>query len=149
MGVDIPGLVEGRDYTVDAPWGMVEFITTPTHQPLSVDYAHANSLGIPIFTGNSDEFSFRYESINLAEPNKCMLIELYRLSFDPLTTLQLINNDASMGEIDAAAEIMYDLSRPNDPKLGWFGRLTMIEILNGMTHNGAINHNGAYTHGGQ
>ncbi|MGM7653607.1 hypothetical protein [Serratia marcescens] len=147
-GVEVNGLTEGRDYTVDAPWGMIEFITTPVNQPVRVDYARANSTTSPIFTGKTDEFAFRYESINLAESNQRMLVELYRLSFEPLTTLQLINNDARMAAIDTTAEIMYDLTRVDDPILGGFGRVTVIETLSGITHNGAINHNGRYLHGG-
>lgn len=148
-GVEINGMVEGRDYSVDASWGMIDFISTPVHQPISVDYAHANSSSISIFSNNRDEFVFRYESINLAESNQHMLVELFRLSFEPLTTLQLINNDSSIGGVDTAAEIMYDMSRHDDPILGRFGRVTIIETLSGITHNGAINHNGVYTHGGQ
>lgn len=147
-GVSVNGMVEGRDYHVDAPWGIIEFITPPVNQPASVEYAHANSTTTPIFQGKSDEFVFRYESINLAESNQRMLIELYRLSFDPLTTLQLINNDSKVAGIDTAAEIMYDLVRTGDPIFDRFGRVTMIEALSGITHNGAINHDGHYSHGG-
>ncbi|BEL82531.1 hypothetical protein SM12BL3_38380 [Serratia marcescens] len=146
--VEVSGMVEGRDYIVDAPWGIIEFITTPINQPVSVDYAHANSSGIPIFTGKPEEFAFRYESINLAESGDRLLVELYRLSFDPLTTLQLINNDSVVAGIDTAAEVMYDLNRPDDPAFGRFGRVTVIETLRGITHNGAINHDGRYSHGG-
>ncbi|HFF9504116.1 TPA: hypothetical protein ACGE99_003792 [Serratia marcescens] len=147
-GVEVGGLTEGQDYTVDAPWGMIDFITTPVNQPVSVDYSRASSTTAAIFNGKTDEFAFRYESLNLAESNQRMLVELYRLSFEPLTTLQLINNDAKMAALETAAEIMYDLTRTDDPIFGKFGRVTMIETLNGITHNGAINHDGRYSHGG-
>ncbi|BEO27841.1 hypothetical protein GVN99_13755 [Serratia marcescens] len=147
-GVGIHNMVEGRDYRVDAPWGMIEFITTPTNQPVRVNYAHAPSSGIPIFTDKPNEFALRFESINLADSSTSMLLELYRLSFDPLTALQLINNESSLGGIDTAAEIMYDLNRVDDPNLGRFGRVTVIRTLSGIRHNGAINYDGRYLHGG-
>ncbi|CUZ66452.1 MULTISPECIES: phage tail tube protein [Serratia] len=147
-GVEVNGLTEGRDYTVDGPWGMIEFLTTPVNQPVRVDYARANSTTLPIFNGKIDEFAFRYESLNLAESNQRMLVELYRLSFEPLTTFQLINNDVKIAAIDTAAEVMYDLTRVDDPIFGRFGRVTVIETLSGITHNGAINYDGRYLHGG-
>ncbi|HGW4113258.1 TPA: hypothetical protein ACNH4I_000141 [Serratia marcescens] len=146
--VGVHNMIEGRDYTVDAPWGVIEFINTPVNQPVYVDYAHAPSSGIPIFTDKPNEFALRFESINLADSSTSMLLELYRLSFDPLTALQLINNESSLGGIDTVAEIMYDLNRIDDPIFGRFGRVTVIRTLSGIRHNGTIVHDGRYSHGG-
>ncbi|CAI0909459.1 phage tail tube protein [Serratia ficaria] len=147
-GVEIPGAVIDVDFTVEPSWGVINFLKTPKNQPVHVNYAHANSVSIPIFTSLQEEFALRYESINLAENNDCVLIELYRLSFNPLTTLQLINTDSSLAGIETTAEIMYDAQRPDDPLLGHFGKLVLVEPLSGITHDGSIYHNGVHTHGG-
>ncbi|EIV2911563.1 TPA: hypothetical protein ACGD69_003366 [Serratia marcescens] len=147
--VDISGLKAGVEFVVDAVWGAIEFIRTPGNQPLNASYCYANSVSIPIFTSAKNEFAFRYEGQNLAEDKRKTLVELYRVAFEPVTSFPLINNDSSIAKLETSAEVMYDINRAADSKLGQFGKVVLIEELNGITHDGSIYHNGIYTHGGK
>lgn len=148
FGVDIAGLVKGRDYIVDSGWGVLDFITTPAQQPVFVEYNHAGSTCVPIIADANDEFALRYEGLNMAEQNTSVLVELYRLAYSPLASWQLINNGSSLAGIETSAELLFDPSAMSDNQLGQFGRVVMLQALNGITHNGKIYHNGKFTHGG-
>lgn len=146
--VSISGLHQGVDFTVDVRWGVIDFLTTPTQQPVYVDYEYAGNKSIPIFTSANSEFSLRYEGTNRAEKDNEVLIELYRLAFDPVTSLSLINNDANLAGLETNAEILYDFQQMEDSLLGRFGQVVLIEPLSGITHDGSIIHDGIHTHRG-
>ncbi|MGP3133831.1 hypothetical protein ACTVM3_06685 [Serratia nematodiphila] len=147
-GVELSGLTKEIDYRVDALWGAIEFITTPANQPVFADYCRTGLVSVGIFSQSPREFAFRFEGINLAESKKKTLVEIYRLSFDPVTTLQLINNDTSLAGVATNAELLYDATKARDDVLGQFGKVVTISELSGITHNGAIYHDGRYQHGG-
>lgn len=146
-GIEIAGLTNGRDYIVDADWGAIEFLITPAQQPVTVGYQHAGNTTIPIVSDSNDEFALRFEGINMAEPSGALLVELYRLSYNPLAGWQFITSGSSLAGIETSAELLFDPYTLSDTALGQFGRVTLFNRLNGITHNGAINYNGKYTHG--
>ncbi|BEM40730.1 hypothetical protein SME10J_44570 [Serratia marcescens] len=149
FGVTIATLTDGVDYIVDPLWGTILFLRTPANQPVKVDYAHASNASLPLLNMAGEEFSLRYEGINLAETKTHVLLELYRVSFDLISKLSLINTDSNLGELETSSVVLYDNTKVADAELGQFGRLIKFAQLSGVTHNGAINHNGVYTHGGQ
>lgn len=148
FGITIPSLTEGVDYRVEPLFGMIEFLTTPAHQPVMVNYAHVSYSSLPILNERSEEFSLRYEGVNLAEDKSQVLIELYRVSFDLLSKIELINNESNLSELETSATLLSDFTKLADDELGQFGRIIKFKQLSGITHNGAIYHDGRYQHGG-
>lgn len=147
-GCSIENMVNGEDYIVDNSWGAITFLSTPTIQPVVVDYQHPGNTVLPIAEGISEEFSLRYEGVNLAENNSSVLVEIYRVSFDPLATLALISKETELSGLEITASILYDGQKSNDELLGRLGRIVLFSKLSGITHNGAIRYNGVYRHRG-
>ncbi|MFY4824734.1 hypothetical protein [Klebsiella pneumoniae] len=147
-GVSIENMDDGEDYVVDTLWGAITFLSTPAAQPVVVDYQHPGSTSLPL-TGNvSEEFSLRYEGINLAENDHPVLVEIYRVSLDPIATLALINTETELSGLETTANILYDAQKSNDELLGRLGRVVLFKKLNGITHNGTIKYDGIHTHRG-
>ncbi|WP_058911317.1 hypothetical protein [Entomohabitans teleogrylli] len=146
--VDIPGMTQDTDYIVDRHWGAIVFNRTPTLQPLKVSYEHARKTVIPLAMNNKKEFSLRYEGINLAEKNSYVLLELYRIAYEPISGWSLINDGSTLNNIETKAELLIDPRKFHDPFFGPFGQVSMFEGLSGITHNGSIQYDGKYTHRG-
>lgn len=147
-GVSIQNMVNGDDYIVDNLWGAVTFLSTPTMQPVIVDYQHPGNTALSITEGMTDEFSLRYEGLNLAESNSPVLVEIYRVSLDPIATLTLISTETELSGLETTANILHDGQKSNDELLGRLGRIVLFNRLSGITHNGAIRYNGVYRHRG-
>lgn len=147
-GVSIAGLADGYDYIVDRLWGAITFISTPVSQPIVVDYQHSGNTSLSLADSTSEDLSLRYEGINLAENNSPVLVEIYRVSFDPVSTLALINTDTELSGLETTANILYDGQKSNDAFLGRLGRIVLFDRLSGIIHNGAIQHNGIYRYRG-
>ncbi|MBK5072583.1 hypothetical protein I2492_06110 [Budviciaceae bacterium CWB-B4] len=125
----IPSLTEGIDYLVDTLWGVLEFLKTPIKQPLKVSYKHAGSTSTPLLNQSPVEVSLRYEGINLAENSRPVLVELFRLQFDPATAIDLINNDTALSGMETSADALLDLTRQSTDDFGQFGRFVIINSL--------------------
>lgn len=143
--VSISGLVEGTDYEVDYVFGAVSFLTTPPQQPVSVTYDYAGSQSVSLLNATSPEVSLRYEGINLAEGGKKVLLELWRMTFDPLTVLELINNATSLSGMETSSAVLPDLNRQAADVFGLFGRIVLIEDFMTITYDGTIDFDGKYT----
>ncbi|MGP1066424.1 hypothetical protein ACJ8LR_21895 [Serratia sp. CY56810] len=124
--VTIADLVEGTDYKLDAKFGALEFLTTPATQPLSVNYTHASSVNTSVFTQTPDELFLRYEGINLAENGAAVVVELYRVQYDPASALSLINTDTSLPGLETTATVLLDTERPDDAQFGRYGRVIHV-----------------------
>jgi hypothetical protein len=142
------GIVVGDRSSLSKLWGVIDWLTTPLNQPVVVDYEHSGNDTLPIITHQGEEFALRYEGINLAENNSPVLVEIYRVKFDPISKMALLSKESDLAGLETSAEILYDFSKSEDPLLGRLGRIVMFKRLSGITHNGAITHNGTYTHRG-
>ncbi|MEV3880081.1 hypothetical protein QNS55_24140 [Klebsiella pneumoniae] len=147
-GVSIENMDDGEDYVVDRLWGVITFLSTPVTQPVVVDYQHPGNTALPLARNINEEFSLRYEGVNLAENNSPVLVEVYRVSLDPVATLPLINTEAELSGLETTANILYDGQKVNNEFLGHLGRIVLFNRLSGITHNGAIKYNGIHTHRG-
>ena len=145
-GVAIEGLDENVDYIVDESYGVIEFFSEhPTS--LSVEYWYAGGTTTSVFTDDKQIFSLRYEGMNLVEDNCPILLELYKLEFDPVSEIALINNDVELASLGINATLMLDLLKPADNHLGRFGHITNITQL-GVRYGGTINYDGHYNYRG-
>jgi hypothetical protein len=125
-------LVEGLDYTADVDFGAIQFLrlddggtpAVPYAAPLKASYAFGVTTGIGIFTQPLPERYLRLEGINTADGNARVLVELYRVAFDPLKEMSLISNEYNKFEMEGS--LLADASKPIDATLGQFGRIQLI-----------------------
>ncbi|WP_347253455.1 hypothetical protein [Leminorella grimontii] len=123
--VVIGSLVEGTDYTVDPEFGAIEFLTAQAG-PTTVNYSHGSSINSTMFTQPVKELAMRYEGMNLAEDNAKIIVELYKIQFDPVAALNLINTDTSLSGLETTAGVLMDTQRPSDSALGRYGRIIHV-----------------------
>lgn len=118
-------LALGTQYTVDTDFGAVQFLdTTGLTAPFKASYAFGDVSEIGIFTQPLPERYLRLEGLNTAQSNARVLVELYRVAFDPLKELALISNDYN--KFDLEGSLLADSSKPYDAVLGQFGRIVQL-----------------------
>lgn len=118
-------LVAGTNYTLDADFGALTFTqVTGFTAPIKAAYSYAAVTDIGLFTATMPERFVRFEGINTAASNAPVLVELYRVVFDPLKDLSLISNDFNKFELDG--KLLTDNTKSTTAALGQFGRITQI-----------------------
>ena len=118
-------LVSGTNYTLDADFGALTFtLVTGFTAPIKAAYAYAAVTDLGLFTATMPERFVRFEGINTAASNAPVLLELYRVVFDPLKDLSFISNDFQKFELDG--KLLLDSTKSTSDALGQFGRITQI-----------------------
>lgn len=118
-------LTAGTHYTVDADFGAIVYLdTTGFTAPFKAAYTYGIVTDIGIFTQPLPERFLRMEGVNTALSNSKVLIELYRVAFDPLKKFDFISNDLNKFELDGS--LLADTTKPYDATLGQFGRIVQI-----------------------
>ncbi|ENY6783315.1 hypothetical protein ACF1CY_000731 [Providencia rettgeri] len=123
LTVDDTPLVADTDYYVDDKFGAIEFLTAQPIGP-EVAYQYEANDTTAFFTQRQVEVALRYEGVNLAEDGAPVLIELYKVQFDPASALDFINSDNNFAGPETKAGLLMDTARRSDDQLGMFGRLT-------------------------
>ncbi|MGU9776192.1 phage tail tube protein [Salmonella enterica] len=119
-------LVAEVDYAVDSEFGAVTFNTDQVAAP-SVNYKYGASTVTSIFDQNPAEVAFRFEGLNLAENEQKVILELYKLKYDPTSALSLINTDTSLAGLETTAAALADTQRKeSDAVYGRYGRLIHV-----------------------
>lgn len=118
-------LTLGTNYTADTDFGAIQFLdTTGLTAPFKASYAFGDVSEIGIFTQPLPERFLRLEGLNTAQGNAKVLVELYRVAFDPLKELALISNEYNKFELEGS--LLADSSKPYDAVLGQFGKIVTI-----------------------
>lgn len=118
-------LVAGTDYELNADHGSVRILNAGTYvQPFTADYSRGAVTTINMLTQPLPERFVRFEGLNIADSNKAVLIELYRVAVDPLKELAMIGEAAA--SFDLSGSVMIDALKAGDPVLGQFGRIVQI-----------------------
>lgn len=118
-------LTAGTHYTADADFGAIQFLNlTGFTAPIKASYTYGAVTEIGIFTQPLPERYLRLEGVNTAAGNAKVMIELYRVAFDPLKKLDIISNDLNKFELEGS--LLADATKPYDALLGQFGRIVMI-----------------------
>jgi len=118
-------LTEGTHYTVDTDFGAIQLLNvTGFTAPFRASYNFGSVTEIGIFTQPLPERFLRLEGVNTAAGNAKVLIELYRVAFDPLKKFDIISNDLNKFEMEGS--LLADSTRPHDAVLGQFGRIVQI-----------------------
>ncbi len=119
-------LAPGADYRVaSAGGGMIEILNVGTYvQPFLVSYSNGAATNINMMTGNAPERWVRFVGVNTADNNASVIVDLYRVSFDPLKELDMISDDIAKYEL--AGSVLIDSSKESDATLGQFGRIIKV-----------------------
>ena len=118
-------LVLGTDYTADLDFGALQFLNlTGYTAPFKASYAFGGATEIGIFTQPLPERFLRLEGLNTAQANAKVLVELYRVAFDPLKEISFISDDFNKFQLDGS--LLADSTKPIDATLGQFGRIVQL-----------------------
>lgn len=93
-------------------------------QPFKVSGTYGTSKSVAMFTGAEENYALRFEGLNTANGNKKVLVELYKISPEPLKQLALISDEP--GSIALEGEVLAALDRTYDPLFGYFGRVIFL-----------------------
>jgi len=119
-------LVEGTNYRIEsADHGSIEILDPAAlTQPFKADYDYAGGTNVAMFTQATPIRWLRFEGLNTAESNSPVLVELYRVSLDPVADLALLNDE--YGQLSLTGSALYDAAKADDADLGAFGRIVLI-----------------------
>jgi hypothetical protein len=122
-------LLSGTDFTVDLVFGRINILATANTAaltlPLKATYTYGAVENVAMFMTAPPERFLRFEGVNISDGNKAVLTELFRVAFDPIKSLDLL--DDKFGEIELEGTLMIDTVRALDPSLGGFGRMVFIQ----------------------
>jgi len=120
-----PVTLDASKYDINAEYGSITFKDVASaQQPFKVAYTHAALDNVSVFTSAQPEVFLRYEGINLAENNAPIVVELYKVSTEPLKELALITDQLTNLAITASALI--DNTKPASDEFGQFGRILQV-----------------------
>jgi hypothetical protein len=125
-------LTPGVDYTADLEFGALQFLrlddggspAVPYVPPFKASYGYGAATEIGIFTQALPERYLRLEGLNTAQGNAKVLVELYRVAFDPLKEISFISDEYNKFEMEGS--LLADASKPFDAVLGQFGRIVQL-----------------------
>jgi hypothetical protein len=121
-----PALVAASNYEINATFGTIKFISVGSFtQPFTVQSDRGAVKAVPMFSNQGKERYLRFEGINKAnDVDSNVLIEVYRLKFDPVKDFDIINEDLAKFELSGSA--LVDNTRAADANLGKFGRIVYL-----------------------
>ena len=118
-------LALGTNYTAETDFGALQFLEiTGFTAPFKASYAFGVATEIGIFTQPLPERYLRLEGLNTAQGNAKVLVELYRVAFDPLKEISFISDEYNKFEMEGS--LLADASKPFDAALGQFGRIVQL-----------------------
>lgn len=91
-------------------------------QPFKASYDYTKRSAFTILSQTPPERYFVLDGIN-TENNQPMVLNLYRVRFDPAESLELINSE--YGTLSLTGSVLLDTINMNDPTLGGFGKLEL------------------------
>lgn len=122
--------LDPEHYTADV-FGDVTILSLPDDpspdQPFSASYTYAATRQVALLAEGRKEYALRYRGINLAENNRPVIVELYKLSPSLLQTLSVISSGNQLAGAPVTFTTLLDTSKPATGDLGQFGRI--IDII--------------------
>lgn len=117
-----PATVDAGKYRLIGHAGATVEILDPTGytQPFKAAYSYPAVKNIVMFSQPGTEVFLQFDGIN-TETGEPVLIELWRVRFNPVSELGLVN--AEYGNLPMSAAVLFDPTRALDSALGGFGRL--------------------------
>jgi hypothetical protein len=94
------------NYSVDLKSGMITFEEDPTDTNLVEDatclctYTYGGHSKVTGFTQSRKNYWLRFDGLNTVDSSKPVVIDIYKVTFDPQKELALINTELSKMEVD-------------------------------------------------
>lgn len=119
-------LVKDVDYRITSPGGgMIEILNTGTFvQPFKISYANGDASNINMMTASPPERWVRFVGKNTADNNREVIVDLYRVTFEPLKTLDMISD--GLAKYDLSGSVLMDSTKADDAVMGQFGRIVQV-----------------------
>ncbi|PLI85490.1 hypothetical protein B6J54_16125 [Klebsiella quasipneumoniae] len=93
--------------------------------------------------------------MNLAEGSAPVLLEVYRVSVDPLAALEMISSGNDLSGVDMTSIIFPDFNQQTEAVFSYFGKLQVVNTQSTqppqspLTYNGRAKYDGQYQYRGK
>lgn len=121
-------LTLGTHYRINDPVGAEIEILDPAAlvQPFVADYDHGGSSDVTLFTQQPPVRYLMMNGLNTVDGSTDRVrVRLYRLKFNPIGQLDLINN--TFAELALTGTALIDVNNQADPALGLYGRIELLD----------------------
>jgi hypothetical protein len=117
-------LVEGSDYALEnRTSGLLRILNVAGHtQPFKAAYSYAGIADTLIFTATPPERWVQMVGVNTLN-NEPVIVDLYRVRFDPASQLPLHNEE--FGSFELSGSLLVDAALAANANLGGFGRVRL------------------------
>ncbi|MBW8849694.1 MAG: hypothetical protein JF600_02830 [Xanthomonadales bacterium] len=121
-------LVANTHYRIESiRAGLIKLLNLATFvQPLRAAYRYGARTSVAMLTTSAPERFLYLDGTNSID-NAPVQVRLYRVQFNPVSNLGLINE--SFGQFELTASVLFDAEAAADPLLGGFGRLDLPEVV--------------------
>lgn len=116
----------GTHYSIQsAKHGTIKILNLASHtQPYKAAYTYATRQNVNMLTQGFADRWVKFDGLNTVDSNTPVLVELYKVNFDPIAQMDLISDDIWKMELSGGA--LYDSTKEGDATLGQFGRVQLI-----------------------
>lgn len=116
----------GTHYEItSANHGTIKILSLGAHtQPYKAAYTYATRQNINMLTQGFADRWVKFDGLNTSDANAPVLVDLYKVNFDPIAQMDLISDDIWKMELSGGA--LYDSTKEGDATLGQFGRIQLI-----------------------
>jgi hypothetical protein len=118
-------LVNGTDYIVDLDSGTIEFPTAGAAvdaTSYAAAYTYNNYDNLSAFTAPNKDIWLRFNGLNHVEENKPVIVDIFKVNFDPAEVLSLIQTGNDVAQLTLNGSVLYDPLQPNNGPGGRFMR---------------------------
>lgn len=117
-------LTLGTDYeVVDADAGLIRFLDISGHtQPYLASGVEGAGSSVGLLTQRVYEKWLRFKGINIADEDAIVIVDLYRVQFNPAAQWQLLNDGSDVNQYEIEFEALVDTTKAVDATLGRHGR---------------------------
>lgn len=121
-------MVLNTDYQIlDRKAGLIKILNIGTFvQPFKFDYTPEAADLVTMFTQPAKERFLRFSGLNTANSDDPVIVDLYRVIFDPAANIALINDELAQFELEGS--VLFDSTRSIDAALGGFGRIIAAQL---------------------
>lgn len=118
----ISGMTVTDDYTLDAASGKVTFVGDQSASPApTASYGYTDPASVSMLSAAQKEYAAMFENINKANSNDPGSIELYRIRFDPASSMDYLSQELQIPQLSGT--VLADLTKHSeDTEFGQFGR---------------------------
>lgn len=115
-------------YTVDPDFGTITLHGDlgALVLPLKASYKHEALESTSMMSAIQKPIFIRYEGINLGNDGTPIVVEFYKVAFEPLKDLALIGDKEA--EFSLSGDVLLDTSRPLSTEMGQFGRFLRTRL---------------------